>query len=252
MNDILPGVDFSSYLEKRNVVVEKIESAFQQIHDAVWHAKEGMLYGLRLHDNEIFMGRQKNELIEVIDRTAWDYLMKQSGLWSFLDAASRNTWLSSLSRDEVLPFTQSNITATFSQYYDSRSKMRDQGLSDLFLGLNKNYKTNQCHLFDRKCIVKLADWYGNFDYGSVSKIDDLARVFCELDGKPEFDHRHATHEMLIKGCWDEAQWNEFFSLKLFKNKNAHITFKRLDLLDKLNQELARLFPNALPSHAKTR
>ena len=40
---------------------------------------------------------------------------------------------------------------------------------------------------------------------------------------------------------------EYLSIKCFKNTNAHITFKRLDLVEKMNKIIAKHYPGALPA-----
>jgi hypothetical protein len=249
-NHVLPGLDYSAYIESREKICLKIKNGFDQIQEAIEHAKKGMLFNRTLHKGQRYFERSETDLIGVIDRSAWDYLMKQSGLWSFLDAVSREKWTRGLGGYDPVPeFNSANVEATFRDYYERRSLMRDQGLQNLFRNLSRDYKTNEQHFLGLKCILKLGYWNG-LNEGSVNVIDDLARVMCSLDSKPEFDHRISTYEMLTTGNWSEAPWNEFFSLKLFKNKNAHIKFKRLDLLEKLNGEIGRLFPGALPSKIK--
>ncbi|HAU4334707.1 DUF4942 domain-containing protein [Serratia marcescens] len=38
-----------------------------------------------------------------------------------------------------------------------------------------------------------------------------------------------------------------FAIRYFQKGNAHITFKRPDLIEKMNDIIARYFPSTLPS-----
>ncbi|AUU92839.1 DUF4942 domain-containing protein [Enterobacteriaceae bacterium A-F18] len=40
-----------------------------------------------------------------------------------------------------------------------------------------------------------------------------------------------------------------FRIKYFQNVSGHIIFKRPDLVDKMNEILARYYPSALPSRS---
>lgn len=44
--------------------------------------------------------------------------------------------------------------------------------------------------------------------------------------------------------------NAYLHLRWFKNGNGHLSFKRPDLIDKMNLILAKHFPNALASQAR--
>lgn len=79
-----------------------------------------------------------------------------------------------------------------------------------------------------------------------NKLDDLVRFFSVIDGKPEPDHRHAISSAL--GYWSNAKEieHEYMHIRTFKNGNGHLTFKRLDLVEKLNAVLAKHYPGALP------
>ncbi|EKT4074150.1 DUF4942 domain-containing protein [Stenotrophomonas maltophilia] len=252
MNELLPGLDFSGYIQGRAEICNRIRRGFDEIEDAIKMAKDGKLFDRRLHEGKRYLSRTESELIDTIDRSAWRYLMEQSGLWSFLNDARRDEWTRGLGGYDPVPeFSSDNVEATFRQYYESRAEMRDEGLRDIYLELSRDHKCNDHHYLAEKCIVKLSDWTGGFDQSSVNVIDDLARVMCSLDGKPEFDHRITTFRMLNLNCWEDAPWNDYFSLKIFKNKNGHIKFKRLDLLERLNSEIGRVFSNALPSEIKS-
>ncbi|MCS6515129.1 DUF4942 domain-containing protein, partial [Burkholderia thailandensis] len=84
------------------------------------------------------------------------------------------------------------------------------------------------------------------------ELDDLTRVCCILDGKPEPDHRHGADGLFSEAPQarrTEAE-NAYFHLRFFKNGNGHLTCKRLDLVEKMNQILAKHYPNALASEAR--
>lgn len=67
-----------------------------------------------------------------------------------------------------------------------------------------------------------------------------------LSGKPDF--RGSTHS----AAWPAYQAQtyafetDYLRVKWFKNGNAHIEFRRMDLVEQMNRIIARHYPNVLP------
>lgn len=85
----------------------------------------------------------------------------------------------------------------------------------------------------------------------VTRIDDLEKVFCLYDKKIVPDFRDSSglrfSEFVKKNQLNgEVYEAEYFSIRYFKKGSAHITFMRMDLVEKMNDVLASHFPDALP------
>lgn len=185
-----------------------------------------------------------------IDCAAWQYLMHESGLRSLMDADARKKWDEAIGKGDVPELTDANIRATFKMLHDSRGEMFERGILACFKGLSWCYKTNQPQKFGRRIVVSHLDGY----YSSCSdRLSDLDRVFHVLDGKPEPDHRAGIMAELraanLVGYGNKAGVHEghYMTVRTFKNKNAHITFKRQDLVDGMNRVIAKHYPGALPA-----
>ncbi len=185
-----------------------------------------------------------------IDSAAWQYLMHESGLRSLMDATARETWDKAISEGNIPELTKPNILSTFTMLHDSRGEMFERGVIACFKGLAWCYKTNMPQKFCKRIVVTyLTSGYSN----KHDQMDDLLRVMHVLDGKPEPDHRGGFSAMLrsakLDGYFAPAGTceNEYLSVRTFKNKNGHITFKRLDLIDKMNLIIAKHYPGALPA-----
>jgi len=68
------------------------------------------------------------------------------------------------------------------------------------------------------------------------------RVFRVLDGKPEADYRQGCYVQLgavfrTQTEWPKSDRNDYFELRLFRNGNGHLCFKRLELV--MNAIIAR-------------
>jgi hypothetical protein len=68
-----------------------------------------------------------------------------------------------------------------------------------------------------------------------------------MDGKPEPDHRNGFWRLIHDA--DKAGFDEcgtpYARVRWFKNGNAHLWFKRPELVDKMNKILAKHYPGAL-------
>jgi hypothetical protein len=90
--------------------------------------------------------------------------------------------------------------------------------------------------------------YGN----GREKLSDLDRVFHVLDGKKPPEDSNAAD--VISRAYGQKQHvvdTPYFSARLFPgNKNIHLTFKRLDLVDRANDIIAKHAGRALPDDRK--
>ena len=100
------------------------------------------------------------------------------------------------------------------------------------------YKTNDKFVVGKRVIIPRTVerlWKSDdfrVSYHRQSQIRALDNVFHLLDGKgPVKSHYGPLYEAVETGPYE----TEYFSFKCFKNGNLHLTFKRLDLVEKLNK-----------------
>ena len=79
-------------------------------------------------------------------------------------------------------------------------------------------------------------------YGTEKNVDALGNVLSMLDGKGIEKHPN-TLSCMVNAAWNENRVfeNAYLIMKGFKNGNAHITFKRMDLVAKINQCAGKLW-----------
>lgn len=100
---------------------------------------------------------------------------------------------------------------------------------------SKKYKTNKPYEIGKRVIIPV---YGA--YKCEQEFKNIDNVFHLLDGKgPVKGESEVAH--LIRRCTGYVRPNEntleteYFKIKVFMNGNAHIEFKRMDLVAKLNE-----------------
>lgn len=180
-----------------------------------------------------------------IDAGGWNHLLHASGLRSFMDSKARDQWADNIEKRQAPPLTIDNIAATFHTLHEARADMVERGVLEVFRRLSWNYQTNEPCRFGKRLIVSYVRSCHSF---KGDKLDDLVRAFCVFDGKPEPDHR-AGLSVLMHDATREGRReceNDYLHVRWFKNGNGHVTFKRPDLVDKLNSILTKHHPDALP------
>ena len=277
VNEQLPvkSVSIDNMLNQRAAVMERIEQAVALLLEAREIAGragvgfprfkfEERRYGDCILSDSDVMSSIKLE----VDRGAWAYLMNESGLRTFMDAKAREEWDEQLGvrpgggrgAPELPEFNRGNVEATFGALYANRGAFFERGVVSVFKSLSWDYKTNQPQKFGKRIVLKyVRGEMGGAKYGSnklghtnhhkTDMLDDLTRVMCILDQKPEPDHRRAWWHRVdaAKTTDDPDPEDDYMVVRCFRNGNGHVTFKRPDLVDGLNRIIAKHYPGALPA-----
>ncbi|QFY45024.1 DUF4942 domain-containing protein [Candidatus Methylospira mobilis] len=259
-SDVVKSVSIENLINQRAAVKAMLQQAHEIILKASQVAAEAHL-GCVADLFETYSGMSQSvaftkegavdRAMNVLDRKGWQYLMEQSGMRTFMDNAARKEWDTSVYEGKIPELTKDNITATFQKLHESRGDLFDRGVINCFHRLSWNYKTNQPFKFGKRLIInRFLDGSGQrwayLSHSTSNELDDLLRVFHVLDGKPEPDHRQGIYYMVANMINDHTAWiGDYFSLKWFKNGNAHLNFTRPDLVDQMNRILAKHYPDAL-------
>lgn len=189
-----------------------------------------------------------------MDRGIWRDLMKKSGMLSLMDAQARDQWYNSLEKEEIPAVSEENILSTFEQLHLNKGEVFERGVINVFKGLSWDFKTNSPCKFGAKIIVtglvKCDRWGFSLNWGwQRDRLADLERMLMILDGQPIPDSRADVTRRLGDHINENGHSNryedEMFAIKYFQKGTAHITFKRPDLVDKINDIIAKHYPGML-------
>ncbi|HDQ3838763.1 TPA: DUF4942 domain-containing protein [Escherichia coli] len=192
-----------------------------------------------------------------LDRELWRDLMQRSGMLSLMDAQARETWYRSLEYDNVPEISEANILNTFKQLHQNKDEVFERGVINVFRGLNWNYKTNLPCKFGSKIIVNNLVRWDRWGFHIVTgqqadRVADLERMLHLFSGWPIPDNRENIiirlddHIQSAQGqeCYEYE--DEMFSIRYFKKGSAHITFRKPELIDRLNDIIAKYYPEIIP------
>lgn len=263
--EVICSTNIERIVTGRNAALAQIEALIQQLDDI--SALTASIGGGRANEWAVRQYRydcwlmEKPEsamkaIIRNLDRSLWRDLMQRSGMLSLMDAQAREQWYSSLEKDNIPAICEENILSTFKQLHHSKGEVFERGVINVFKGLSWDYKSNSPCKFGKKIIVNGLVKYDRWGFGlnwgwQRDRLADLERVLMLLDGKPIPDNRADVtrrlsdhiHENRHSNCYED----EMFAIKYFQKGTAHITFKRPELVDKLNDIIARHYPGALPT-----
>lgn len=262
--ELVPSVSIEGLLAQRDALLAKVGHAIDTLHEAArittqsgigreyrdfgWMIEPEHRYRTSLLEDDSLA-----EISKRVDAAAWNHLMHESGLLTFMDSKAREQWREKIDKCDTPALTRENIGATFAALYEARGDMFERGVIACFRSLSWDYKTNNPVKFGKRIVKYLGQSY--LYSGRGDELNDLQRVLCVLDGKPEEDHRNSLLTRLevarrpsggfghlSRGELDDA----YVHVRWFKNGNGHITFKRPDLVERMNGIIAKHYPDALP------
>lgn len=262
--DVICSTSIERIVTGRNAALTQIEALIQQLDDIStltrsiggktaidWAMKQDFRCGCWLMEKR---ETAMKAITRHLDRSIWRDLMKKSGMLSLMDAEARNQWYDSLEKDDIPAVSEENILSTFEQLHQSKGDVFERGVINVFKGLSWDYKSNSPCKFGRKIIVTGLVKYDRWGFGLTwgwqrDRLADLERMLMLLDGKPVPDNRADVTRRLGDHIHDNRHRNhyedEMFTIKYFQKGTAHITFKRQELVDKLNDIIARHYPGML-------
>ena len=261
--DVICSTSIERIVTGRNAALSQIETLIQQLDDISTLTSnidggKSNEWGVRQYRYDCWLMEKPETAIKAItrniDRSIWKDLMNKSGMLALMDAQARDQWYNSLEMDDIPAISEENILNTFEQLHQSKGEVFERGVINVFKSLSWDFKSNSPCKFGKKIIVtglvKCDRWGFGLNWGwQRDRLADLERMLMLLDGKPVPDNRADVTRRLSNHIHENRHSNryedEMFVIKYFQKGTAHIVFKRPELVDKLNNIIARHYPGAL-------
>ncbi|EWG66695.1 MULTISPECIES: DUF4942 domain-containing protein [unclassified Enterobacter] len=261
--DVICSTSIERIVSGRNTAIAQIETLIQQLDDisaltsSVGGGKSNE-WAVRQYRYDCWLMDKPETAIKAItrniDRSIWKNLMNKSGMLALMDAQAREEWYNSLEKDDIPAVSEENILSTFEQLHQSKAEVFERGIINVFKGLSWDYKSNSPCKFGKKIIVdglvQYDRWGFHFRHGRRrEQLADLDRMLNLLDGKPVPENRNDLSVRLdahIRKQRASIFEDEYVEIRYFQKGTGHIIFKRSDLIDKMNEIIARHFPATLP------
>ncbi|WP_413530349.1 DUF4942 domain-containing protein [Rahnella inusitata] len=263
-NELILSTSIECVVTGRDAALKQIEQLIQHL-DTIsrltseigggtaqdWAMKVGHRYDSWMTENT---DKALPAITRNIDRSIWRDLMLKSGMMALMDAQARDQWHKNLEEGDLPAISEANILSTFEQLHLNKMDVFERGIINVFKGLSWDYKTNSPCSFSKKIIVNTLvshnRWGFSLNWGwRRDQLADLERMLFLLDGKPIPDNRGDVTIRLMDHIRDnpskDIYEDDFFSIRYFQKGTAHITFKRCDLTEKMNDIVAKHYPEML-------
>ncbi|HBX5282941.1 TPA: DUF4942 domain-containing protein, partial [Klebsiella pneumoniae] len=257
-NELILSTSIERIVTGRDTALKRIEQLIQQL-DAIsrltseigggtaqdWAMKSGHRYDSWLTEN---VDKAMPAVTCNIDRSIWRDLMLKSGMMALMDAQARDQWHKNLEEGDLPAISEANILSTFEQLHLNKMDVFERGIINVFKGLSWDYKTNSPCSFGKKIIINNLvthnRWGFSLNWGwRRDQLADLERMLFLLDGKPIPDNRGDISTRLMEHIRDNPAKNvyedELFSIRYYQKGTAHLTFKRLELIKRMNDIIAK-------------
>lgn len=263
-SELICSTSIERIVTGRDAALKQIEQLIQQL-DSIsrltseigggtaqdWAMKSGHRYDSWLIENT---NKALPAITRNIDRNIWRDLMLKSGMMALMDAEAREQWRQNLEECDLPTISEANVLSTFEQLHLNKMDVFERGIINVFKGLSWDYKTNNPCSFGKKIIisnlVKYDKWGYNLNWGwQRDRLADLERMLTILEGQSIPDSRADVIRRLDDHIHENRHSTHYedkmFSIKYFQKGTAHIIFNRPDLVDKLNDIIARHYPGML-------
>ncbi|MFH7828245.1 DUF4942 domain-containing protein [Kluyvera chengduensis] len=263
-NELILSTSIERVVTGRDSALKQIEQLIEQL-DAIsgltseigggtaqdWAMKPGHRYDSWLTEKA---DKAMPAVTRNIDSSIWRDLMLKSGMMVLMDAQARDQWHKNLEEGDLPAISEANILSTFEQLHLNKMDVFERGIINVFKGLSWDYKTNSPCRFGKKIIINNLvihnRWGFSLNWGwRRDQLADLERMLFLLSGKSIPDNRSDITTRLMAHIRDnpdkDVYEDEFFRVRYFQKGTAHLTFKRLDLVERMNDIIAKHYPGML-------
>jgi hypothetical protein len=227
-------------------------------------AEQFFLTGMSLPKRDEFMTLAQR----LVDTDVWAHVIELMGLETILDKKAKDQLRDSLMK-EPPEVTEDNIRATVEQWVLSSGEFFRRGIAEAFSRLDRRFKSHDgWKIGGRVVLTRVFSEFGSWSsYNMRDTLLDIERVFYKLDGldqpsmyvkrdpkllpeeQPEVGIIEAIDDGRRDGGYQARQSTaetRYFRIHTFKNGNAHLWFKREDLVDKVNKLIGEYYGSPIP------
>jgi hypothetical protein len=197
--------------------------------------------------------RQRDQVLEEIGRKAWRHLINLSGIRKVLSVKRAEELDKKLYNDKLDEINHENVAGMLTMLAGQGTDFAEEAVKEVYEYLRpgargSSYKTNQAYArwrLGKKVILTGAVEHGyggkvpfRVGYYRYDMFRALDKVFHLLDGRGDGLKDTSYLSPLIDAVntseTGEGQ-TDYFTFKAHHNGNLHLTFRRPELVDKLNR-----------------
>ena len=280
--EVVPRATVRDMVRRRDATIELYAKAFVALNEAQQALKEAgaslsaidtkdganryaystreeeksFVASLTLPSRDVYAGLAR----KIVDRRAWASLVRMTDLESLMDTQAKDELRRQL-QEEVPEVTEENAWATLQQFLTDADTIFKRGIANCFSELDRRFRSHDgWKIGSRVILTNMFDSSGFWSYSHNRRdvMHDIDRTFCVLDGNRPPDMLAgivAAVEQARGNGWGARQTeidSDYFKVRAFKNGNAHIWFKRPDLLERVNKMLGEYYNAGIPEEREAK
>jgi hypothetical protein len=244
-------MNFGTDIVKRQSVIdmaaayESTVQAVKETHAALDQAEArlqlafGERAGFRVKTSDM------EKLLKELKRDDWRAIFERMEMPRMMSDKRRNELESQIESGDLPDITAENVFSTCKGMLENLDTYLDEAVKETFDFLRprqSELKTNSEFEIGDKVIVRAfyPDKWGHridLDYNQQQHYRNLDNVFSLLDGKGAIKSYGGPISDAVKSMkqFGDVRETEYFRLKLYRNGNMHLEFRRMDLVKKLNE-----------------
>jgi hypothetical protein len=236
--------DITRALNALHAATDRLDAAFRRDSEGDYHYNRFEI-GLEYDGDRRI---SPAGLRKAMERRAWEILVDRLCIKNVMSVAKRKSFEEQLSRGELPPICEQTIVAWLLGLTDQASQFAREAAKEVFDILRPRsrwgggqYATNNAFRVGRRVILmgKVEQpWSGKgfrVNFGCEQTLTAIDGVFHLLDGKGVMRENKGPLVNAINQSDSTGRGEtEYFRFKCFKNRNLHLEFKRLDLVQELN------------------
>lgn len=260
MHDLMKRETIDELCARRDKIVAAWAGVYDVAEDAFALARGlgGVAVPERYRNQPcIDLGRSRDEWVKEFrknaDRALWTHLMSIGQFESLMDHQARQKF-----REQLLEnppeATPENCYATFEQLLMDSRTIFLRGVANAFAHLDRRFRSHDGFKIKHRMIYTYFHNCGSINWGKTEEyIRDVERVFRRIDPRksedPEDKKQFNRGDSIVSKANMAMSWSvrhcqvedDYFRLVCYKNGNAHMWFKRADLLEEVNKLLAEYY-----------
>ena len=192
----------------------------------------------------------------MVDADVWTHVVNATDLQRLMDKKAKEALRQQLVSNPV-EFSEETAAATLQSFALEAGTIFRRGIAEVFSNLDRRFRSHDGFKVGSRVIIDGAfDAWGHWNHyrDHRATLQDIERTFHVLESKAvPLDYAG------VVGAIDEARRQqqgfqarqteaetEYYLVRIFKNGNCHLWFKRRDLVDKVNKLLAEYYGAAIP------
>ena len=224
------------------------------------HLRDPGAEKVKLHVDVAPIDDFKRVARHVVDAGVWARVVQMTGLESLMDKKAKDELRQSMLTDPP-EVTEDNILATVENFALQANEIFQRGIAEAFSNLDPRFKSHDGWKIGSRVILSHAfDSWGSWSYhhNRQDTLSDIERTFRVLDGKRPDEPFNGVVDAIRaeRGFGGGARQSEidadYFKVRIFRNGNAHLWFKRDDLVERVNKLLAEYYGAVIPEERRER